>query len=147
MYRYSKIKKTIYRVEINSKAYQCIICFRSEPTWRIDRLDFGSIAIETPIKDIHPVMIDYESRMEGVDFRRIYDTIAEICFHRIQNVDKIIYLRADSSQKLLMLRWFVNKHLRRFSFVANVYAVVNGEQIIYSRDIDPDPSVYLIVPK
>jgi len=147
MYRYSKIKSNIYLIALEACNVQCVVCFRSEPTWRIDRVDFGSVPIETSPEDVHPALVDYESRIEGIEFRRIYDTIAEICFDRVQSTNKILYMRADLPQKLRMLRWFVNKHLNRFAEVADVYAIIDGKQVLYSSSIAPDPSVFLVVPK
>jgi hypothetical protein len=147
MYSYSKIKTNIYAIAIESSSVQCVLCFRSEPSWRIDRVDFGSLPIDTPPQDVHPELVDYESRIEGIAYKEIYDTIAQICFERVQVSNKILYMRADLPQKLRMLRWFVNKHLDRFIEIADVYAVVDNQQVLYSRSLKADPSVYLVVPK
>lgn len=147
MYSYSKIKANIYIITIESSSVQCVLCFRSEPSWRIDRVDFGSVPFETLPQDVHPELVDYESRIEGIEYKKIYDTIAQICFERVQVSNKILYMRADLPQKLRMLRWFVNKHLDHFVEVAEVYAVVDDKQVLYSRSLEVDPAVYLVVPK
>lgn len=143
-YTYKEIKSGIYLFDIGSPKVQCVACFRTAPTWRLERLDFGSVPAGVLPKDIHPATVDLEAPIEGIDFRAIYNTLADICLDRIKSPGKIIYLRSDYQPKLRLLRWFVNQNSHRIDGVLDIYAVEDGQQVKFTSETKAE--VILLVP-
>ena len=145
LYPYSQIKAGIYLIDTGAVDRVCVACFRSEPSWRMERLDFGSVDRFLPHEEIHPVEVDYETCIKGIDYVIIYDTIASICIERGKRKEsKIIYLKGGEPRRHRLIRMFVNKYLNQVSGIFKIYGIYENKQFEFFPE--SETQIILLVP-